>query len=185
MDEITIKRSEYDELKAEAAKTVALEAKVTSLEEKAGTVGALETKVEKLEIDLQAATTEAATEKAAREALEETASAAELSGERVGKLGSAFLAKLPETVKTKLTEQAKTMPDEEWASRLEELELMTGVKPDEGDPETAGSVTPDETARTQLGATPTTVSTPSKAKVSTVLGTLFQQTRRQTPQTGK
>lgn len=171
VDEITIKRSDYDVLVAKAGAAEAAAAKVTTLEAE---VSALTKSNEKLEIDLVAKTTEAATEKASREALEETARTVELSSTRYGVLGTAFLAALPDTIKGKLAEQAKKMDDAEWASRLEDLELMTTLKSTDVTPADEGTATDAETASTQFGA-----ATPAGTalKSSTVLGGIFAGTR--------
>lgn len=183
VDEITIKRSEYDALVAKAGAAEAAAAKVTTLDAEVSTL----TKAnEKLEIDLQAKTTEAATEKAARETLEETARSQELSSTRYATLGEVFLTKLPETIKVKLQEQAKAMSDEDWTSRIEDLELMAGVKADEKAPE--GTVTAAETARSQMGGgAPASSAAPARREVSSVFAGIFEQNRpaRPTPPASK
>lgn len=177
MDEITIKRSEYDELKMAVAKVTELAAKVSTLETEVAKVAKLEGDVEALEIAKKAAEDALATKTAELATLTEAALQATLSGDRTNKLGTAFLEKLPETVKTKLTEQAKSLSDEDWAGRLEELSALTGVKSDEGGAApAAGSLTADETARTQFGGT-TSATTTSKAATSAVLGGLMRQVR--------
>lgn len=183
MDEITIKRSEYDELKAALTKVTELAQRVIVLEADLATANESAKKVEKLEIDLKAAEKTRDDEKAAREKLEETARAATLSGDRIAKLGTAFTAKLPETVQTRLQEQAKTLSDEDWAARLDELAELTGVKPDEAaaSPEGGTTVTTTETARTKLGGSAPT-GEPSRTAVSTVLGGVLKAVRPPTPE---
>lgn len=173
--DITITRAEYDELKAKAGKADELALSVTTL---TGEKSTLETANEKLAIDLKTATDLATTEKAARETLEETARSVELSSTRYGTLGSAFLAKLPDTIKVKLQEQAKAMSDEDWTSRLEDLELMAGVKATEATAAPEGTVTATETASSQFGGgAPATSAAPQRGEVSSVLGGIFNQNR--------
>lgn len=175
---VDIEKSEYDELVAAKARVTVLEAENASLKAEANKVPDLEKDLEAAQIAQKAAETERDTEKSAREALEETARAATLADERVGKLGGGFLAKLPDEIQTKLGEQAKTLSDEDWTARLDELTLMTGVKSDEGAPaESAGTVTETETARTQLGGSAAPAVAPSRAATETVLGGLLRSVR--------
>lgn len=177
VDEITIKRSEYDELKANASKADELARQVTDLQEAAGKVGDLEKQVEELEIAKKKFEDEATEERSKRETLEEKARQSEFAADRLGKLGSEFVSKLPESVNTKLQEQARTMSDEDWSGRLEELATLVGVKSDAGEPAKSGTtVTEEETSRTQFGGS-APVSEPSRTAVSTVLGGLMKQTR--------
>lgn len=125
-----IEDSRYAELVAAEQKAKTLEPRVADLEEKAGKVDGLQTQVDKLEIDKKAAEDARDEEKSKRETLEETARAGTLAADRKGKLGTAFLEKLPDSIKTRLDEQAKTLSDEDWTSRLEELSELTGVKSD-------------------------------------------------------
>lgn len=184
METIEIPRSEYDELKAGATKISDLEKRITGLEETAAKVPDLEKQVEQAEIAKKKAEDERDDERKQREGLEEQARAQTLSGERLSKLGEPFTAKLPDSVKTRLSEQAKTMSDEDWAERLEELAAMTGVKPDEkgegkgdgGGGGSGGTFTREETARANLSGG-SGAQEPSRIAVSTVLGGLFEQTR--------
>jgi hypothetical protein len=132
----------YEELVAAESREKALAARVPDLEEKAGKAEDLQKTVDKLEIDKKAAEDRAADEQSKREKLEEQSRATTLASERTGKLGSAFLAKLPESIRTRLDEQAKKLSDEDWSSRLEELSELTGVKTDakaEGEGGSGGS----------------------------------------------
>lgn len=142
-------RSERDSLKARLAEVEpALEKAQTDLAAKSSDV-------DRLEIEKKAATDLAAEEKTKREALEETARAATLAQERTGKLGAAFLAKLPDSVKTRLTtDQAAKLSDEEWTARCEELAEMVGVKHDDAtpaEPSTGPTFKPEDVARSGLG----------------------------------
>lgn len=122
----------YEELVAAEQTAKALTPRVADLEETAAKVPGLESKVDALEIEKKTAVDELAAAKLVTEGLEETARAATLGTERTAKLGGAFLAKLPESVKTRLVdEQAKTLKDEDWTARLDELAALTGVKHDE------------------------------------------------------
>lgn len=150
----------YEELIASEQKLKTSEARLADLEPKLAKsdedLATANKKVDQLEIDKKKAEDDHAAEKAKRETLEETARASTLASERTGKLGTAFMAKLPEGVKTRLAEQAKTMKDEDWTARLDELAEMTGVKHDEAAAEGAegqgaGTFSREEVARAQLG----------------------------------
>lgn len=154
MSKIEIDRSEYDELKAKAAKVDDLTARVADLEEKAGAAEQLQKDKDKLEIDLKAAEDSRDEERGAKEKLEETARAVDLSADRVSKLGSKFLKALPESIRTRLEDQAKELKDEDWTARLEELAELVKVKSDEvldgdeaaEDDKDRGTFSRDETA---------------------------------------
>lgn len=153
MDTTEIKVDEYAELKARPTAD-ALAAAETRAEE-AETAKA-KAEAEKAEAEKRADDAEVA-QKAAedeRDTLKEKAEQTALADERMGKVGSALLAKLPDSVKANLNEQAKSLSDEAWASRIEELSSLTGVeadaKADESD-ENDGEVTRDEVAGTNLG----------------------------------
>lgn len=142
MDTIEITKSEYAELqkrvsaddfetmkqRAEAAETAKAEAErnTEAAEQKAK----------------DAETAKDAAEKKLKDS-EETANAAQLSDERMGKLGEGFKEKLADPIKAKLAEQAKTMSDTEWDERLEELSSLVKVKPDAGK-ENEGEETPED-----------------------------------------
>lgn len=180
MDPISVPRSEYDEMKAALARVTELAAKVTTLEAEVVKVTALETKLEAAEIAQKTAEDALAAETAKREGLEEAARTATLSSDRLAKLGTAFTAAIAGTsAEPRLAEQAKTFSDEDWTARLVELAELTKVQPDEAGPAApAGTVTAEETARTQLGGT-AGATAPSGAAVSTVLSGLFRQVRPQ------
>lgn len=120
MAEITIEQSEYDRLKA-------AEVRVNDLEEAKKTA---EKDVETAEAAKVKAEGERDAEKKEREKAEEKARRSELRDERWGKLGAGFVAKLGDKTKAKLQEQAGTLSDEEWSTRLEEVSELTGVKSD-------------------------------------------------------
>ena len=60
----------------------------------------------------------------------EQANQATLRGDRMAKLGDKFLGALGEKTRTRLTDQAATMEDAEWADRLSELAELVKVEPD-------------------------------------------------------
>lgn len=100
-------------------------------DEKASEVRDLTAKVEKAE-------GEAAAEKTAREAAEKerdelksSAQTTALRDKRFSALGAGFVAKLGEVTKANLQEQAGTLSDEDWNSRLAEVEELTKTKRDE------------------------------------------------------
>lgn len=149
-----IEDKRYEELVAAEARVRDLEPKLTAAEEKAAKVPDLERQVEQLEVAKKGAEDSRDAEKQKREQLEETARAATLASERVGKLGAGFTGKLPESIRTRLSEQAKSLSDDEWAARLDELAELTGVKPDEGAPAGSGSdgeFSREEIARSSAG----------------------------------
>jgi hypothetical protein len=120
MDDITIPKSEYDELRSRPTRDElnAVEAKLSEAEQAA----------EKAEADKVKAEEAAEVEKAKAAKLEEKANAVTLRDERWGKLGKGFVAKLGDKTKERLREQAGSMKDDEWAGRLEELAEAYGVE---------------------------------------------------------
>lgn len=180
MEDITIPRSEYDALQAKAAKHDELALKVTGLEEAAAKVPGLEKELEESQIAAKKHEDDLTAERAKREKLEEEARSTEFASERLGNLGSEFVGKLPASVKTRLDEQAKKLSDEDWTARLEELAELVGVKSDAGEKggEAAGTVTEEETARTNFGGAPSpAAAAPSRAATESVLSGLLRQTR--------
>lgn len=130
MGEITIEQSEFAELQQRPSKEE-LAAAVKRAEDAEEAKAEAEKKAEEAEVAQKKAEDEKAeADKKLKEA-EEAANQAELADSRYSKLGSKFLAKLPESIASKLKEQAKTFKDEEWSSRLEELSELVDVKPDE------------------------------------------------------
>ena len=154
-----IEDKDYAQLIAERSELATAKKRLAEVEpalEKAQTeLAAKSSEVDKLEIEKKAAEDRATEEETKRKSLEETARAATLAQERTGKLGSAFLAKLPDSVKTRLTgEQAQKLSDEDWTARCEELAEMVGVKHDDSTPEPGGGPTfkPEDVARAGLNA---------------------------------
>lgn len=155
MEDITIKRSEYDDLKSRAGQVAGLESRVSELEDTAGKVPDLERKIEETETAKVAAEKDRDDFKAKVEESDETARKATLSKDRLGKLGKGFTDKLGEFTRGRLEEQAGALSDEEWDNRLKELEETADVKRDEGktaaEADKDGTVTREETARSQIG----------------------------------
>lgn len=179
-----ITKEEYDAFVAKAAKVDVLIAENASLKVEADKVPALVKDVETAETAQKAAEKLAADEKAAHDLLKETARTANLSAERLNKLGAPFVAALGEKTKARLTDQAGTLEDAEWTSRLEELAELTKLDPAAGaTAPAAGATTGVETASTQFGATgvPVATGTPGRHQVSSVLGGLLKQNRRPAP----
>lgn len=118
--ELAALRKERDDAKAEAVKVPTLEsekaAAVAAAEQAEAAKTAAETKVTELQAELDTSK-------------EETARAA-LKGSRWDALGSEFVAKLGDFTKGRLQDQAGTLSDEDWESRLKELEEITAVKRD-------------------------------------------------------
>jgi hypothetical protein len=150
-----IEQEKYDELIArptrDELKAIADE-RDTLRDEKA----AADRKVEEAETAQKAAEAERDTLKTAKEQAEETARAATLGGERLGKLGSTFKSSLGEHTTKRLEEQAKSLSDDDWEARMVELEELTSKKRDEGGQsataaDNGGTVTTDETASANLG----------------------------------
>lgn len=131
MDEIEISRSEYDALNARPTQE-AFDA------EKARADKAEEEKAEAIKAseEAEAAKTKAEEEKAEADKkvteFEEKAQKDTLGADRLSKLGSGFRAKIESmpNLKARFEEQAKSMSDEDWTSRVEEVAEMTGVKSD-------------------------------------------------------
>lgn len=148
MDDITIPKSEYDELRARPTREELDSAKAAR---------------EQAEHDLEAAEAAKAraeqerdSEKSAREQAEERARAADLRDERLGKLGAGFMAKLGDKTKARLTEQAAAMQDDDWQARLEELEEAYNVPADAGSDNTereGEEFSREEVARSVAGRT--------------------------------
>jgi hypothetical protein len=122
--ELDLLRQERNTARDEAA-TAKQEAE-TAKQEKAEADSALEA--------AEAAKTKAETEKdeavAAKTTLEEKAAQTTLKETRWDKLGEGFVAKLGDHTKAKLQTQAGELSDDDWESRLVEVEELTSVKRD-------------------------------------------------------
>lgn len=139
--ELDLLRSERDTAKASVA---TLQSEKASAEQKA----------EELEAAKIAAETKATEAEQAKASLEEAAQQAELKDQRLGALGAGFMSKLGEIAKGRLTEQAKSLSDEDWDARLKELEEMAKAKRDDkGDGTTAAPAATTPPAST--ASTPT------------------------------
>lgn len=160
VDTVEISKNEYDKLQALDGE---LKAERESREKAESERDEAVKATEKAETEKK--TAEEAKEEADKKikGFEESAQKTELASERMGKLGSAFKAKLGEFTGKRLTEQAKDLSDEEWDNRLKELEEMSSVKRDakkDGETEeeentstTEGSeFSREETAASQVGS---------------------------------
>lgn len=96
-----------------------------------------ERKVEATEAAQKTAEQERDTAKGETAKLQETIDQGKLGETRLGTLGGGFMAKLGDFTKSRLTEQAKTLSDDEWENRLKELEETASVKRDAKPEETA------------------------------------------------
>lgn len=178
MDTIEIDRSEYDSLKAAAARVPDLESRATAAEAEAAKVPDLTRKVEETEAAKVAAETAKAEAQAKVTQHEEAARTATLATERMGKLGAGFTGKLGEFTKGRLTAQAGTLTDEDWDARLQELEETAGVKRDDGTAAApAGDTfTREEVARAAVSTNGDAAPTP-QARGAVVGGLLAQLTK--------
>lgn len=179
MDKMEIDRAEYDELKARPTKDAL--AKIEADRDKAQEELATAQKaVETAETAQKAAETKAEDLQKEKDAADETARAATLGSERLGKLGSAFKAALGENTTKRVEEQAKGLSDDDWEARLVELEELTSKKRDEGGATTTaadnngggGTVTTDETASARLGGGGGGGAPASEVKRASVIGGL-------------
>lgn len=125
MDVKEVPVTEYDRL-------VAFEQKFNDEKARAD---AAESKVEETETELTAVKAERDTLKTDKEGLEEKARREDLSKKRIGELGPGFTGALGDFTKSRVETQAAELSDEDWESRLKELEETTGKKRDEGAPE--------------------------------------------------
>lgn len=174
--ELAILRKERDDAKAETATAVTTRDEALRL-------------AETQETERKAAEERATAAEAKSAELEEAARADTLASTRMGTLGDGFTGKLGEIAKANLTADARTLSDEQWDTRLREVEETAGVKRDaKGD---GSTVTPpanpedefsgDELA--SLGRIAATVegggTVPSRSTSSTVgqLADIFRKDR--------
>jgi hypothetical protein len=179
MDTIEIDRSEYDSLKAAAARVPELEAKAAGAETEAAKVPELERKVEQAETEKVAAETRATSAEAKVSEHEEAARTATLASERLGKLGGGFTAKLGEFTKSRLSAQAGALSDEDWDARLQELEETAGVKRDDGGTasDDADVLSREEIARSATGGAIASTAPSPQARGAVIGGLLKQLTK--------
>ena len=182
MGEITIEQSEYAELQKRPSKEelAAAETRATEAEEAKAKA---ETEKEAAEVAQKTAEdSKAEADKKLKDA-EEVANQGKLAEERVAKLGKGFLKKLPESIASKLKEQAKSLKDEEWTARLEELAELVKVKPDAElseeeraeEESTSEEFTAEEVAAAGAGASTGGGKAPTSGAKSSVFGSLFAQ----------
>ena len=153
MDTIEIKRDEYAELQKRPTQDDL--ASVTKRAEDAEEAKAqADRDLEAAEAKVTAAEEAKAEAERERDALKAEKDAADLSADRMGKLGAGFVAKLGEKTKANLTKDSREMSDEAWEARLEELSEAYGVKHDEGASEeesAEGEFSREEVASAHLG----------------------------------
>lgn len=159
VETVEISKNEYDRLQqAEAKLTEAQDELSRAKAERDEAVAATEAAEAKQKEAEEKAEAE---EKKVRD-FEEKAQKQELASDRVGSLGSQFLAALGEFTRKRLEEQATDLSDEDWDNRLKELEEMSRVKrdakkdgegDDEGETDTGGGeeFSREETASANLG----------------------------------
>jgi hypothetical protein len=129
MCDMEISAEEYAELKGRPTKDelAAAEKKATEAEEAAATARKA---AEDAEVAQKKAETERDEKAEALKKLEEEQSETKLRDERFEGLGDGFLAKLGDTTKANLREDAAKMDEDAWGKRLTELEELSGVKRD-------------------------------------------------------
>jgi membrane protein involved in colicin uptake len=174
METVEISKSEYEGL-LNRPKPDALAAAEKRAEEAETAKAEAEQKFEESEVAKKAAEDAKAVAEKAKTELEEAAQATKLSEDRMSKVGTALTAKLPDSIKERLPEQAKEMSDEAWASRIEELSALTGVKSDEKAEDSKGGsdFSKEEVARSQIGGEDK--SEPSRERRSTVVSGLMAE----------
>lgn len=144
MSEIEIRAEEYAELKARPSKDelAAAERKATEAEEAAATARKA---AEDAELAQKKAETERDEKAESLKKLEEEQAETKLRDERFEGLGDGFIAKLGDTTKSNLREDAAKMDDDAWGKRLSELEELSGVKRDlKLDPKKGGKPNPEK-----------------------------------------
>jgi hypothetical protein len=127
VETVEISKSEYDRLQADARKVGELESRATAAEEAKQEA---ERKVEAVETEKVEAERKLKDAETALDEAKEEGRKAELASDRLGSLGKGFTSKLGEFTSARLTEQAKTLSDEEWDNRLKELEELSGEQRD-------------------------------------------------------
>ena len=127
VDEITIKRSEYDELKARPSRED-FDALKEKLDDSEKAKAEAESAREKAEIAQKAAEdAKAETDKELSEIKAEVEQD-ELAKERMDAVAEELSAALPDTVKERLVKQARSLTDEEWTDRIAELSELVKVE---------------------------------------------------------
>jgi hypothetical protein len=143
MSEIEINAEEYAELKARPTK-----ADFETAEKRAKTaedeLAESKRKVESAEAAQKKAEEERDEKDKELKKAEEAQAQATLRDERIGKLGDGFMAKLGETTRSNLKEDAGSMEDEAWEKRLSEVEELSSTKRDAKlDPKKGGGGKPE------------------------------------------
>lgn len=175
MSDVTIAQSELDALRKERD-----EAR-TETETAKAEVRELTTKVEKAEAETVKEKTRADEAETAKTALEETAQKGELASKRMGALGSEFLAAMGDFTRTRFTEAASVLSDEDWEAEVKEKEELLDTERAAGS-EPGGVGTPSATTSgpkklkkgTSKGGGPTTGDGGATATASAEEGATFQ-----------
>lgn len=133
VDTIEIKREEYDELKARPTRDE-FEGLKTKLDEVENSLNEAVKASEEAEIAHKALEDEKAKLDAEIAKMKAEVEADELAKERLDGVAPELSKALPETIKNRLATQARTMSDEEWSERIDELSelVKVEVKPSEG-----------------------------------------------------
>jgi hypothetical protein len=131
MDEITIPRSQYDELMSAKAKADAADEAASKLATAEEEKAELQKKLDTAEVEKKTAVDEKAALQKKVDEFEEKANQETLADERLGKLGSKFKKALPEEVATRLKGDAGKLSEDDWKGRLDELAALVKVKADE------------------------------------------------------
>jgi hypothetical protein len=164
MGQIPVEQSDYTALQEKAAKVAGLEVEAAKVPDLVAQVTDLTKKLEDQEAAKVKAEGERDEQKKRADEAEEKANQTTLRDERLGKLGTAFTAKLDkaEIIKTNLQKDAGTLDDTAWATRIEELEAAFGVKADEkkkdgdeneeADEQKAGLFSEEQVASSGLGS---------------------------------
>lgn len=181
MDPIEISKQEYNELLAAKAERDGAVKRADTADE---AVEALEAQVADLKPKVEAA-------EAAKTAAEERAEAAEakateadersaadtLASERFEALGDGFKSKLGDKTKASLEAQARTMSNEDWSARIEEVAEAYGVEA------TAAGDNKDETVfnREEVAASKVTATgdkSPSREAQGSVVAGLYDKSTK-------
>jgi len=127
VEDITIKRSEYDELKARPTRDE-LASMQAKLDETEKSKSEAEKAQEAAEVALKASEDAKAVVDEELSALKGEVESDELAKERIGGIADELSGALPETIKEKLHKQARNMSDEEWEDRISELSELVKVE---------------------------------------------------------
>lgn len=128
MTDVSIPKSEYEELLGFKAKAEAAAALQTERDELATANKELENKLTKAEADLEALNEEKAGLVEKVENFENEKAQAELASNRLSELPKELADKLPETAMQRLVKKARSMTDEDWKAEVEEKAELLNIK---------------------------------------------------------